>query len=273
MTNVCGVYEIVSPSGKRYIGSSNNVPKRWREHRRILGHGTHHSPILQAAYRKYGSDGLTFRMLMVCRAEDLRFFEQRMLDGLKPEYNISESAGGYLPGYTMSDEVREKSAAARRGKKQSPEWIASRVAGRSGYRHSPEVAAKIGAANRGKKRTPEQIEVNRNSRKVRGTDHPLYEKPVSPERKAHLSKVHKGKTVSDDVRARTSQTMKGMNAGGANPMARGISATGFVNVQFGSLSEAIRRLRSEGHKAYAERLTKACESGSTAYGLLWKRSA
>ena len=89
-----GIYEIVNTvNGKRYIGSARNVRRRFKKHLWDLDHGIHHSQILQRAVDKYGIDSFVFRHFLVCRHDDLLHFEQRLMDVLKPEYNICKVAG------------------------------------------------------------------------------------------------------------------------------------------------------------------------------------
>jgi len=125
----CGIYSITSPSGKMYIGSSNNIPRRWNNHKHELRKGFHHSPYLQNAYNKYLTD-LQFKVLLVCEEKDLQLYEQQYLDFYKPEYNISPTAysnrgikrteafkenlrklmtgNTYMNGRKLSEETREK---------------------------------------------------------------------------------------------------------------------------------------------------------------------
>lgn len=143
---ISGIYEIVAPSGSRYIGSAINFYGRWRQHRHELKKGTHHNQPLQRATAKYGIENLIFRKLLVCRPEDLIMFEQRAIDILKPEYNASPTAGSML-GFRHKPETRLASSLARRGKKQPEELIRKRVARLIGHTVSLETRAKIGAAN------------------------------------------------------------------------------------------------------------------------------
>ena len=58
---ICGVYKIEnSVNGKYYIGSSNNIYRRWKEHIKLLNKNNHHSPHLQFAWNKYGEKILSF---------------------------------------------------------------------------------------------------------------------------------------------------------------------------------------------------------------------
>lgn len=89
----CGIYEIVhAASGRRYIGSSKDIGRRWGEHRRQLRRGVHHAPHLQHAWSKHGAEAFSFRVLLVCSREMLAFYEQSLLDGMRPEFNASDRA-------------------------------------------------------------------------------------------------------------------------------------------------------------------------------------
>lgn len=50
-----GVYEIRNTlNNKRYIGSSINIYRRWRDHKRMLNLSVHPNKHLQSAWNKYG---------------------------------------------------------------------------------------------------------------------------------------------------------------------------------------------------------------------------
>lgn len=86
----CGVYKIEATSGKKYIGSSNNIERRWRKHKSELRAANHHCPGLQGAYNKYG-ETLHFEILSVFEKSMLLRVEQFCLDwfGHKHLYNLS----------------------------------------------------------------------------------------------------------------------------------------------------------------------------------------
>lgn len=51
----CGVYKITClPTNMIYIGSSNNILKRWDNHRWLLRHNKHNNNYLQNSWNKYG---------------------------------------------------------------------------------------------------------------------------------------------------------------------------------------------------------------------------
>lgn len=64
LKGLCGVYKIECVvTGKYYIGSSNNLHRRRREHYRRLSNGKHESPRLQNAWSKYGAKNFNFMVV------------------------------------------------------------------------------------------------------------------------------------------------------------------------------------------------------------------
>lgn len=90
---ICGVYKITNTSnGKFYVGSSNNVEKRWQQHISELTDGVHKNQHLQNAWNLYGKDSFIFETVEEC-LPDVQFErEQYYLDTLNPfdnrGYNI-----------------------------------------------------------------------------------------------------------------------------------------------------------------------------------------
>lgn len=67
-----GVYQIVSPSGKRYVGMTcDSFKSRWYGHLKELRSGTHKCAGLKAAFAKYGEDQLSFEILTAFEANKL----------------------------------------------------------------------------------------------------------------------------------------------------------------------------------------------------------
>lgn len=123
---VSGIYTITSPSGGRYVGSAVNFGGRRRTHFHLLRNGKHHNKGLQRACAKYGIGNLVFRPLLICAPKDLIFFEQRVIDVLKPRYNACPIAGSRL-GMKHHPESIAKVVAAKTGKPnhRTPEGAAS----------------------------------------------------------------------------------------------------------------------------------------------------
>lgn len=116
----CGVYEIAHlATGRRYIGSAKNFKKRWADHRKQLRRGVHHSRYLQHAWSKYGEEAFVFRPMLICSEVQRLEYEQRLLDGMKPEFNASTFA---MPGASLSEETKQVMSAAQRGWRRKYEW-------------------------------------------------------------------------------------------------------------------------------------------------------
>ncbi len=100
-----GVYEIVDPTGRSYVGVSCDIPKRWMQHRTLLRRGKHHSKSLQDAWNHYGEDKIVFRVIEgvpdrddLCAAEEAAFRKRR------PAHNASRASGYGV----ISDEALER---------------------------------------------------------------------------------------------------------------------------------------------------------------------
>ena len=61
---ICGIYMIKCiTNDKTYIGSSNDVMRRIKTHKRELENGSHNNLLLQHEYTKYGADKFVFKVL------------------------------------------------------------------------------------------------------------------------------------------------------------------------------------------------------------------
>lgn len=90
--NDCGIYEIVNTVNyKKYIGSSKNLYKRKWEHQKRLKTNRHSNQHLQSAYNKYGKGSFEFKTILICRKEDLLFYE----DSIIKAYQSNDSRFGY----------------------------------------------------------------------------------------------------------------------------------------------------------------------------------
>ena len=130
---ISGIYQIVNTvNGRRYIGRAISLTRRWGLHRSALRRGDHDNSHLQRAWNKYGESAFNFLVIGTCQPTDLIRMEQHLLDDVRPEYNISPTAGSNF-GTVHSLEARANMSVAAKGKVMSP-----------------EARAKIGAANKGK---------------------------------------------------------------------------------------------------------------------------
>jgi group I intron endonuclease len=85
----CGIYRIrCRVTGKRYIGSSRNIERRWTAHRTLLRGGKYGCWRLQLAWTKHGEDAFQFLILEECAPDQLFAREQFYIDKLRPELNV-----------------------------------------------------------------------------------------------------------------------------------------------------------------------------------------
>lgn len=70
-----------------YIGSSNNIDNRKRQHLNDLKRNIHHSAKIQNHVNKYGGDDLEFFTVMECAVDQLVKNEQFYIDILNPFFN------------------------------------------------------------------------------------------------------------------------------------------------------------------------------------------
>lgn len=102
-----GVYKI-ELNVKCYVGSSQNIKKRWQNHLSKLRKNIHSNLHLQNAFNKYGEELLEFSILEIVEIpEDVIVLEQKYIDELQPEYNIRKIAKSNL-GLKASDETKQK---------------------------------------------------------------------------------------------------------------------------------------------------------------------
>lgn len=205
-----GIYEIVNTAnGKRYVGSAVNFSRRWRDHTRRLGEGTHHTPTLLASWRKYGAAAFEFRKVLICAKEHLVLYEQIVMDAMKPEYNIRPQARSNL-GVKYSGEARAKISAALKGNKcalgwkRTPEQRVKDAAGKLGKpspmlgrKHSPDARKKISDAHCGKKFSDE-TKAKMSAAKLK----------MSPETRTKMSIAQMGKKRSPESLAKRAATIK-----------------------------------------------------------------
>lgn len=161
-----GIYKILNKiNGKFYIGSAINLENRWREHKYHLNRDSHKNQHLQNSWINYGE--IAFEFIVLEYVEDknkLIQTEQSYLDGLSPTYNMAQTAGSRA-GVPMSEEAKAKIGAANKGKllgKVMPQATKDLISlankgkqNTKGRKQSAEEIAKRVAANTGKVRTLE----------------------------------------------------------------------------------------------------------------------
>lgn len=121
LTRISGIYRInCSANGKFYVGSSQNIGRRWQTHVRNLRNQTHHNPHLQHAWDKFGGDAFSIELLEETPTNELTLREQVWLDRYLTLdrdrcFNVSTSADSPMRGRKHSKTTRQRFSRSRRG--------------------------------------------------------------------------------------------------------------------------------------------------------------
>jgi hypothetical protein len=204
---------------KSYIGVSKNVRDR-------LSHHCLLPTLLGAAIRLHGRDAMSFLVLACGQRGYIYELEGQAIDAFNTRwpngYNLA--AGGWGGRDPLPSTIVKLAAAASKtfkGRKQSPEHIANRVAARfkNGKKFTPEQRARMSAAQKGKKLPPEQIVKMVATRKANGYKHSEETKAKigaankltmqKPEVQARLSTSSKARWADSEIRNRTVAAMAG----------------------------------------------------------------
>ena len=112
---IIGVYKITNTiTNDFYIGSSNNVKRRWREHKWKSTWNKQPNSQLYKDMQKYGVDKFVFEILAEVEENFLKETEQQFIELLKPTYNNYRAKGMDFERY----KEYEKSEKRKKAKKE-----------------------------------------------------------------------------------------------------------------------------------------------------------
>ena len=178
-----GIYCIKNlKSGKVYIGSSNNLKHRFKEHLKDLYKNKHHCEHLQRAYKKYGAKYFKF-----CIIEYIQ--NPNLLHPREQYWFLYYGVGDHTKCYNTSIDAFHPT----RNRKMSSEFrlkVSQRTKGR---KLSAEHKRKISNANKGKKWSPQTRDKIRNYRK---------NTPLTMKQRQHLDNLNKRQKGGQNPRAR-----------------------------------------------------------------------
>lgn len=191
------IYSITnSINGKKYVGSALSFNKRKKDHLNRLKNGKHHSKKLQNAYNKYGENVFEFNVLEVVEdVNQLIQTEQKWIDNLKPDYNMTLIAGlnSHL-GMKRSDETKKKISEALKGKTLTEE-------------HKQKISKTLKGVSFTEERNVKHKEALNNSEKLKKT----FNDPIRNEKIKKTRLKNGGYVVSESMKQKISESLKKQN--------------------------------------------------------------
>ena len=96
-----GIYIITNLiNNKVYIGQSDNINKRFKDHKYALNGNYHNNNHLQNAWNKYGENNFSFNLIKCCKIPYLNRFEKLYINKYKSDdrrYGYNKTKGGDNP--------------------------------------------------------------------------------------------------------------------------------------------------------------------------------
>ena len=141
-----GIYIIRNEvTQKCYVGSSKDIKQRWRQHRTSLNRSVHRSTHMQRAWAKYGGSNFSFEVVLNCAPSMLEWYEQQVIDAVKPKYNNRKLANSNK-GQRHTLAARNVISQASKEMWERPGFREAFAEKRRGAKHSPETIEKLRAA-------------------------------------------------------------------------------------------------------------------------------
>ena len=196
-----GIYKIISPSNKVYIGQSIDIERRFRHYKRL---SCKDQVKIYNSFLKYGVNAHIFEVLELCDTKDLnnreRYYQDlydSVANGLNLLYVKSEHFNG---GH--SEESKKKISDSKKGKTFTDEHKYKIGLSNSRRVMSAETKEKHRLAGLGRKASPETKEKQRQSklggkrseetkRKMSESAKKVIKKPVSEETRLKMSESQK----------------------------------------------------------------------------------
>ena len=210
-----GIYSIVcKTNGKGYVGSSKNIPARWKKHLYYLRRGNHVNPHLQNTYNLYGENSLEFSLiedLTGLSSKEIREIEQIYLDQM--DWNFSLNVCKDSRGGEITEEANERrKETLRKFHQENPDAIRGENNPFYGRTHKQSSKDLVSEKNTGRVRTEE-----------------------FKRQKSEFMSSRRGRHHSEEHKTNLREKYKGGN----NPTAIQVTVNG---VTYGSKKEAIAAL-------------------------------
>jgi group I intron endonuclease len=188
MEKICGIYKIISPKKRIYIGQSVDILRRFKKYKKL---SCINQIRLYNSLKKYGFEKHEFEILHQCEREKLNELEKYYIDLFQcfnSEYGLNLKYGGENPVH--SKETKNKMSESHKG--QIP-WI-------KGKKHSEETRKKMSETQKNRPPMSEKIKI-KISEGLKG-------KICSEETKKKISEKARIRKPSKETKKKISEGMK-----------------------------------------------------------------
>jgi len=210
----CGIYVIVSPTGKIYVGQSRNAIKRFQSY---LGttDKVNGQPKLANSFKKHGTRNHTFTVIEECDFDQLNKRERYWQDYYdacsRENLNCTLTRTDELPT-TISEETRKKMSENAKVRMErmvkNPEYMQKMKDNgikRRGVKLRPKTDEEKEVIRQNSLRTARRGADNyRFENGMFGEDNGMFGKHHSDSAKAKIGAVHRGRVASPEARAKMS---------------------------------------------------------------------
>lgn len=190
MSKISGIYKITNNINQKfYIGSSEDIEKRWYHHKNCLNKGIHINKHLQLAWNKYGENNFSFEIIEKCEPQNTLEIEQKYLDmywKCGKLYNIARYAEAPMKGRNHTEDTKQMLSQIRKGTN----------AGKNNPMYGRHLSKKQ------KKHLSDLFSGDKN---------PMYGKHLSDESKKKVSEANTGREKPEYLRQRLRLEMLGSN--------------------------------------------------------------
>lgn len=103
---ITGIYAIISPTGKTYIGQSKNISKRWYFYKAL--NYTKRQPKLHASFKGHGYENHEFKILMECPENELHKWEEHFKEKFIKEHGWAKALFFNIQDTAITGRERKK---------------------------------------------------------------------------------------------------------------------------------------------------------------------
>ena len=119
------------PTKKKYIGKTIDEKRRITQHLYNFNYSYKGKSKFYSSIKKYGIENFIYGIIEECDENELKEREIYYISLYDTFHNgLNTAPGGESGGNRHSEETKEKMSLNRKGKTQSKEWIANKIAGR-----------------------------------------------------------------------------------------------------------------------------------------------